>query len=339
MFNDPSGEFIFAVLSALIIGTVVGVASYTIGLAITGNLYQWNLGRALKSALWGAVSSAITFGIGEVFSTTLKTGLSVADTLKESIGKVGLALVRAGTHAVSQGVLAVMQGTDVKTAMIGSFLGSLGADAWGVAMKGLGYEKFAESTLGMVAFGTLSGSIGAELTGGNFWQGAVTAGIVAGLNHAMHKIKIIENKTPPKSMTKEQHEEYLLKQGYLSDGPIQMMGGPFDPLGVVEGGIMLLESYLTDNVNSVFAKGVGFIASAKLGGWRNNILTNTTTKGTTLLKTSNKNFRVDLDIKHGIHYHRRGMKLPNGATKSGQGISRHIPWERKSSDKSFWDRF
>lgn len=34
MFNDPSGEFIFAVLSALIIGTVVGVASYTIGLAI-----------------------------------------------------------------------------------------------------------------------------------------------------------------------------------------------------------------------------------------------------------------------------------------------------------------
>ena len=38
-------------------------------------------------------------------------------------------------------------------------------------------------------FGTLSGGIGAELNGGNFWQGAVTGGIVAGLNHVMHKMK------------------------------------------------------------------------------------------------------------------------------------------------------
>lgn len=40
----------------------------------------------------------------------------------------------------------------------------------------------------MVAFGALSGGIGAELSGGNFWQGAVTGGIVAGLNSAMHKL-------------------------------------------------------------------------------------------------------------------------------------------------------
>lgn len=40
----------------------------------------------------------------------------------------------------------------------------------------------------MVAFGALSGGIGAELTGGNFWQGAVTGGIVAGLNYVMHKL-------------------------------------------------------------------------------------------------------------------------------------------------------
>ena len=39
----------------------------------------------------------------------------------------------------------------------------------------------------MVAFGALSGGVGAELSGGNFWQGAVTGGIVARLNHAMHK--------------------------------------------------------------------------------------------------------------------------------------------------------
>lgn len=52
---------------------------------------------------------------------------------------------------------------------------------------GGGLEKFAGGAVGMVAFGALSGGVGAELSGGNFWQGAVTGGIVAGLNHAMHK--------------------------------------------------------------------------------------------------------------------------------------------------------
>ena len=53
---------------------------------------------------------------------------------------------------------------------------------------GGGLEKFAGGAVGMVAFGALSGGIGAELTGGNFWQGAVTGGIVAGLNYVMHKL-------------------------------------------------------------------------------------------------------------------------------------------------------
>lgn len=38
------------------------------------------------------------------------------------------------------------------------------------------------------------------------------------------------------------------------------------------------------------------------------------------------------------HYHRR-VKLPSGATKDGQGIGRHRPWDVRSKDKSFWDRF
>lgn len=37
-----------------------------------------------------------------------------------------------------------------------------------------------------MAFGVLSGGIGAELSGGNFWEGAVIGGIVAGLNHVLH---------------------------------------------------------------------------------------------------------------------------------------------------------
>ena len=38
----------------------------------------------------------------------------------------------------------------------------------------------------MISFGTVMGGAGAQLTGGNFWKGAVTGLVVSGLNHAMH---------------------------------------------------------------------------------------------------------------------------------------------------------
>lgn len=38
------------------------------------------------------------------------------------------------------------------------------------------------------------------------------------------------------------------------------------------------------------------------------------------------------------HYHRR-VRDQHGQSVHGQGISRHRPWDRKSSDTSFWDRF
>ncbi|MFP7657064.1 hypothetical protein [Chryseobacterium proteolyticum] len=40
--------------------------------------------------------------------------------------------------------------------------------------------------MGTIAFGALAGGIGSELIGGNFWQGALIGGVVAGLNHVAH---------------------------------------------------------------------------------------------------------------------------------------------------------
>jgi RHS repeat-associated protein len=39
------------------------------------------------------------------------------------------------------------------------------------------------------------------------------------------------------------------------------------------------------------------------------------------------------------HYHRRGCPDADGKTPPGQGIGRHRPWEAKSPDKNWWDRF
>ncbi|MDY6024898.1 MAG: hypothetical protein SPI78_01450, partial [Bergeyella zoohelcum] len=92
--------------------------------------------------------------------------------------------------AVGQGVLSVMQGGSFEQAFWSGALGSLGASAFG-AIAG----DFASSAGGTIAFGALSGGIGAELSGGNFWEGAVIGGIVAGLNHVAHQEK--QNIGPP----------------------------------------------------------------------------------------------------------------------------------------------
>lgn len=80
--------------------------------------------------------------------------------------------------------MAMMQsgGAGFLSGAAGGFFGSLGATAWSA-----GAGKFANSGVGTIAFGALSGGVGAELAGGNFWQGAVTGGLVAGLNHYLHK--------------------------------------------------------------------------------------------------------------------------------------------------------
>jgi hypothetical protein len=39
------------------------------------------------------------------------------------------------------------------------------------------------------------------------------------------------------------------------------------------------------------------------------------------------------------HYHRRVIDPRTGEPFKGQGIRRHRPWEFKSTDRSFWDRF
>ncbi len=188
MYNDLNGEIFFLIplvgyfWSAVIVGAVIGAASYLVSSAIMGQAIT--LKGFLKSTLWGGISGAVTFGIGSIFSVAGSTALTATGTaIKEAVGGVGLAIVQAGTYAVAQGVMSLMQVGTFQQAFWSGALGSLGASAFG-AVAG----DFANKAVGQIAFGAVSGGIGAELSGGNFWQGAVIGGIVAGLNHAMHKI-------------------------------------------------------------------------------------------------------------------------------------------------------
>lgn|GEM_PF-4406651 len=80
MYNDPNGEFfMFLALGvlfwkAVIIGAAVGLASYTVGLAATGNLDKWNIGVALKATFFRALGGAASFGVGSIFSAAGEAG-------------------------------------------------------------------------------------------------------------------------------------------------------------------------------------------------------------------------------------------------------------------------
>jgi len=209
MYNDPSGEFLqFLALAvfwkAVLIGAFVGLASSVITAGLTGNAIS--AGGILKSAFVGAVSAAVTFGIGQVFVNGVGNAAELTKFAK-SLGDARI-LIQGGMHAVSQGVMSVVQGENFFSGALSGFLGHMGAEAWGVTMNGMGLSQFSQSTAGMITFGAISGGIGAELSGGNFWQGAVTGGIVAGLNSAMHKIEDGPGKKKAKSNSNEDKSSF-----------------------------------------------------------------------------------------------------------------------------------
>lgn len=77
-----------------------------------------------------------------------------------------------------------MQGGTHQSVMISGFLGSIGASTFGMVAS-----EFSKTAEGIVLSGVVLGGVGAELAGGNFWQGALVGGMVAGLNHGLHQIK------------------------------------------------------------------------------------------------------------------------------------------------------
>ena len=120
----------------------------------------------------GAVSGAVTSGIGKVFE------IGKAATLG---AKVSTEFGRGFFHGMVQGGLSALGGDDFLSGFASGTLGS-----W--ATSGFQHTFIGSTKAGMLAFGALSGGIGAAATGGNFWKGMGQGLITTGLNHAAHSI-------------------------------------------------------------------------------------------------------------------------------------------------------
>ncbi|TAG17760.1 MAG: hypothetical protein EAZ22_17130 [Cytophagales bacterium] len=154
---DPDGN---NPLIAAAVGGIIGAVSYTLNAAFSsgGLKANWRLGGFATSVGIGAFSGAFSFGIGEAAA-----GMS-------GVGKFAF---QTGMHGYVGGFSSVMQG--------GSFTGAAGSVV-GTATANM------NSSLQIGASALFSGGV-AELSGGNFWQGAAQGAIIAGLNHGLHRFE------------------------------------------------------------------------------------------------------------------------------------------------------
>ena len=172
MYVDKDGR-IFWMIPAI----AIGAASYTLSVALSpGGFDNWNWGWFFQSIGIGAVSGAVTSGIGKIFG---------------DIGKFGTEVARGLTHGVAQGGLSVLGGDDFLNGFASGVLGSWAGSAFQL-WKGVG-----DTGLGLYAMGGLSGGLGALTTGGNFWEGMGQGMIITGLNHAAwHEVARLKGELP-----------------------------------------------------------------------------------------------------------------------------------------------
>ena len=176
-YTDRTGELwgMGELLSAVVIGAVIAATTYTMTALLAD--VPFTAKGFIASTTIGALSSAVTFGIGSAFSNVCQFALKLTYS--------------ALAHAMTQGIVSGVQGGNFWTGFASGALSSIASSAW----QGVG-GNWGSSDFGTIAFGTVSGGAGATLTGGNFWQGAATGLTVSLLNHVAHAIdeSFVKNK-------------------------------------------------------------------------------------------------------------------------------------------------
>jgi RHS repeat-associated protein len=178
-YTDSSGEFVeIGFLAAVGIGAAIAALTYTITALVAD--VPFTVGGLVKATFIGAASSAVTFGIGSAAGNLFSNFYSQA-------------AFQAAAHGTFQGGMTAISGGKFWSGSAAGAISSIASSAFSWdgngTSEGLGWgSSVRDSGAGMIAFGTVSGGVGAELTGGNFWQGAVTGLVVSGLNHYAHEM-------------------------------------------------------------------------------------------------------------------------------------------------------
>ncbi|MFP5040288.1 RHS repeat-associated core domain-containing protein [Parasediminibacterium sp. JCM 36343] len=196
LYIDPDGHCPFLIVVA--IAAAVSVTANGINNIINGVPFWYGMG---KSAVVGAVSGAISFGIGAVASSAFGEALSF-----------GKAAFEAGMHGITGGLISQADGgnfgsgffSGMVSSAIASGVNALGIDFSHSTEKSTAYNSFGKDYMqaAMIAAGGLSGGISATIAGGNFWDGLRQGIITSALNHVAHLAEGDKDQPNPKPKQK-----------------------------------------------------------------------------------------------------------------------------------------
>ena len=258
LYVDPSGEFGF--VAAIFIGAVIGMLTNAINNIINGVPFWYGMG---KSGFMGAVSGAISFGIGTIATSQFGAVMSI-----------GKAAFQAGMHGITSGIMSELQGGTLGSGFAAGAISSLissgieglgqtggiGTDAKGnefALSNNFGSSPLFKAT--MLAAGGLSGGISSSIAGGNFWAGVRQGLIVSGLNHLAHSISVDDGEDdPPGKKSKTQVRKETVKPSVAK--LVEVEG---NTLGVIE---LARDSPMAKFVRNGAPKSASISKVLKVGG-------------------------------------------------------------------------
>lgn len=170
LYTDPDGN-------NPIVGAIIGAVSYTLGVALSdGGFKNWNWFGFASSVVVGAMTGGFAAEVGGALSSAV-----AANTLSS----FAAGAIQVGAYAAFGGTTSYLTGgsflSGALTGAAGSAMGSLTGLIPGIQTNGWG-------TAVQVGSSAAFGGIVADLSGGNFWRGAAQAAIIAGFNHAAHRM-------------------------------------------------------------------------------------------------------------------------------------------------------
>ncbi|MEJ1249540.1 RHS repeat-associated core domain-containing protein, partial [Denitratimonas tolerans] len=337
--TDPSGySFIskyWRTIAAIVITIYAPYAAPWIGLTSTQAVIAGGFvagavqTNSLRGGIYGAFSAGMFNKIGTVFQ-----GMSATAGTAGTVGRTGLTAGQFTAKIVAHG-------------MAGGVMSSLQGGKFGHGFASAGFSEAASPIVasrgGPISQGTAAAVIGgtaSAMTGGKFANGAVTAAFSYAFNELMHYERTDSGEMTVRSPGESIDTEPLVSAVVTSldagenaamhwAGMANETGNPFyDFLGG-------LASLWTPD--TAFATATTLIP---IGG------------GSSIGVRAGKEIRFGKNLRIAVfgnrtghkygelpHYHRRGIDPRTGGVIDGQGIGRHRPWEPKSTDRYFWDRF
>lgn len=294
---------------------------------IMNNRWAYQIGQIAAAYYGGPEGAALyasyyTYRATGSMSAAYKAGITsyataIAFNVVGDLAPVGSSpFMNAVGHAAVGCASAAAGGGDCGKGAAGAFVGALGTNYGG---------EFGASLPGAA----LAGGLGSMAAGGKFEDGAATAAMGYLFNCARHAdcsgLPQAESKSLgsylPGTEAGENAALYWAQLHVETGNPLYAIPG-------VMASLWTPDTAVTTGVTLLGGGGVSF--GIRLGREL----------------SVGSNFRLapfGNRTGHALgelpHYHRRGLDALSGATRPGQGIGRHRPWETKSTDKSFWDRF